>query len=397
VLLKAQEKGPCFQRFVDSLDKSPYTQKKYIQELGYYIRYSKAPNADALITNDLLDSPTKIRQVEDNIIEYIKYLHDVMKVSYSTIHVRLATVFHFYTINRVHIDRKYISKFKPTNKKIRKDNAYTHEQILTMLNGVGSLRERVIILLLCSTGMRGVLPNLSIGSLSKINLDGYPSHLYKIVVYEGEPDQYYTFCTFECANIIDQYLDYRKRFGEVLKPNSPLIREQFDHTDTFAAKRAQFLSLDGIRTIMDRMILVSGLRARTSRKEKYLHEVMLSHGMRKFAITQMKKAQLDFSDREYLVGHRHSRGLDVNYDRTTEEDRLKQYLKAIDLLTISPENQLRKQVQDRDYTITRKLQEKDMQIIRLTKQMAAMEQHQREVSDILKNLNQDKLQQLMNS
>lgn len=32
-----------------------------------------------------------------------------------------------------------------------------------------------------------------------------------------------------------------------------------------------------------------------------VHEVMITHGFRKFAITQMAKAKVDFSDREYLV------------------------------------------------------------------------------------------------
>ena len=52
----------------------------------------------------------------------------------------------------------------------------------------------------------------------------------------------------------------------------------------------------------------------TAKKSRILHKVMKSHGFRKFTITQMKKAQLDFSDREYLVGHKGSPGLDVNYN-----------------------------------------------------------------------------------
>jgi hypothetical protein len=68
---------------------------------------------------------------------------------------------------------------------------------------------------------------------------------------------------------------------------------------------------------------------------------MRTHGLRKLAITQMKHAHLDFNDREYLVGHKHSRGLDIHYDRTTEEDRLTEYVKAIPLLTIDPTQRLK--------------------------------------------------------
>ncbi|MGC1134459.1 MAG: hypothetical protein WA941_16645 [Nitrososphaeraceae archaeon] len=169
-----------------------------------------------------------------------------------------------------------------------------------------------------------------LGSLHKIELKEYSSHIYKIIVYEQEQQEYYTFTTIECAQAIDLYLDYRKRFGEELRPNSPLVREQFDTTDKFKVSRPQFLSIVSFRVMMDRMLLLAGLRNR-SKGYRNLHNVMCSHGFRKFTITQMKKAQLDFSDREYLVGHKGSRGLDVNYDRTTEEDRLQEYLKAIDL------------------------------------------------------------------
>jgi hypothetical protein len=74
-------------------------------------------------------------------------------------------------------------------------------------------------------------------------------------------------------------------------------------------------------------------------------KVMRSHGFRKFAITQMIKAKVDYSAREYLVGHKHSRGLDVNYDRTSVEDRLSEWSGAIDLLTVNPENRLRRQIE----------------------------------------------------
>ena len=69
-------------------------------------------------------------------------------------------------------------------------------------------------------------------------------------------------------------------------------------------------------------------------------EVMVSHGFRKFAITMMIKAKVDYNTREYLVGHRKSMSLDQHYDRTSEEDRLAEYAKAINLLTIDPNQRL---------------------------------------------------------
>lgn len=374
-----------YKQFVDSIGRSKETQHKYIQEFGYYLKYLNLQDPDTLITEDLLDSPSKIRIVEDQIIQHLKYLRN-KKLSYGTINVRLAAILRFYTINRVNINRKYISNFKPVNKRLRKDRAYTHEQILALINSASDFRERIIILLLCATGMRvGALSNLTVSSLSKVILEGYPSHLYKIIVYEGEREEYYSFCTFECATAIDQYLDYRKRFGEVLKPSSPLIREEFDRNDRFKINDPKKLSSKTFRSLMDRMLVAAGVRTIEHGNTKRLCDIMSCHGIRKFTITQMKKAKLDFSDREFLVGHKQSRGLDVNYDRTTEEDRLAEYLKAVDLLTVSPENRLRKQVEENEHIISHKLQEKDQQIARLSKQIEVIQSDQAAVRKLLTN------------
>lgn len=50
-----------------------------------------------------------------------------------------------------------------------------------------------------------------------------------------------------------------------------------------------------------------------------------------FTITQMIEAKVDFDSAEYLVGYKSSGGIRVHYDRTTHEDRLEEYLKAVDL------------------------------------------------------------------
>jgi integrase len=381
-----------YQRFIDALENSPQTQKKYIRELNYYLKWCKIKDPNLLITDDLLDSPAKIREVEDQIIEYAKFLINTRKLGSATIHLSLFAIFNFYSINRINLDRKYVTKFAPARKKLHKDRSYTHEQILQLLNSPSiDLKQRVIVLLLASTGMRvGAIPSMMIGALTKVELQGYPSRLYKITVYEGESQQYYCFCSFECAQMLDQYLGYRQRFGEIIKPTSPLIREQFDPNDTFQVKHPRFLGLDTFRRMIDRMLWSSGLRIRTKKEDRHIHDVMRSHGFRKFAITQMVKSKIDYNVREYLVGHRHSLGLDVNYDRTSEEDRLQEYLKAMDLLTISPENRLRQEVQDKDNVIKVQLERKDKQISELMDFKKQMEVLLREPQKFAKMLTENK-------
>lgn len=47
-------------------------------------------------------------------------------------------------------------------------------------------------------------------------------------------------------------------------------------------------------------------------QEQKQAQVMRTHGFRKFAITLMIKEKIDYEAREYPVGHKHSRGLDLN-------------------------------------------------------------------------------------
>ncbi|MFZ0553817.1 MAG: site-specific integrase [Nitrososphaeraceae archaeon] len=325
-------------------------------------------DSNKLITKDLLTSTKAVNQVEDKIIEYITFLKNNNQ-SYNTIHVRLAAITHFYTINRVNLNKTYLSKFKPINRKVRNnDKAYTHTQIEKLLDSAVSERDKVIVLLMASAGLRiGALSYLTIGNLSKVYSPGYPpgSYIYKIVVYDKEPEQYYTFTTFELAEAIDAYLYYRKRNGEELKPEAPLLRNHFDANSKgarAAANEQKFIGHRSFHNTIDRMLVRAGLKVVRSWENRELNEVMASHGFRKFCITQMKKAKVDFNDREVLVGHRQSRGLDVNYDRTTEEDRLQEFLKAINFLTISPKNRLRAKVAEQEQTIQQKLTEKDKQI-----------------------------------
>ena len=84
---------------------------------------------------------------------------------------------------------------------------------------------------MASAGMRvGALYNLRVGELVK--LDNYP--LYMISVYARDRSaRHYTFATPECTELIDVYLDYRRRLGENIAEKSPLIREMFDNHNPF--------------------------------------------------------------------------------------------------------------------------------------------------------------------
>ncbi|MGH9985401.1 MAG: tyrosine-type recombinase/integrase, partial [Nitrososphaeraceae archaeon] len=282
----------------------------------------------------LLDfSPKVIKQM---IVDYVLYLRDERKLSRTSIKVHLAAILHFFQINnddfmltlrnfRIHL---------PSDESIKEDRPYTTEEIGRVLEEC-DVRSKVMILLMASTGMRmGALHSLQICDLTKIEFQN--SILYKVQVYARTRDKYSGFCTLECAKAIDEYIDYRKRFGEEITDKSPLIREQFNLDDKVRIAYPRFVSEKGIEHIIDNVLKKSGIR-----KPGIVH---LSHGYRKHFFSVCEKSGMKSINVKMLLGH--DIGVSGHYYRPAESDLLQDFMDhACDALTINQNQRLKARVQ----------------------------------------------------
>ena len=85
--------------------------------------------------------------------------------------------------------------------------------------------------LFCSPaiGLRiGAIPGLIVGSLEEYK------DLYKITIYENEPEEYTVFSYFRTKEGDMIIPPYAPRYGEVITKTIPSVREQFDRRDQFA-------------------------------------------------------------------------------------------------------------------------------------------------------------------
>jgi len=279
-------------------------------------------------------------QIEQKMLDYILFLKK-QGASYHSIHIAIAPVKSFYSINDVVINVKKIGKFLPEYKKIRKDRAYTHEEIGRLLE-IADERLKVLILLLASSGIRlGAVPSIKLENLEE----------NRIIVYEGSNEEYHTFITPECKNAIKNYLDMRSRYGEKLDNDSYLLREQFDVRCPGKPKPFNFKT---IQTKLYDLCRRSGIDKKN---------VAIAHGFRKFFTTQVVNSKVNSEIREMLLGHKI--GLASAYYRPTEQEMYAEYEKAIDNLTINEENRLRRKVEILEVEKTRmdriELQIKTMQ------------------------------------
>jgi integrase len=293
----------------------------------------------------IIDEPLMI---QSRIIDFIIYCKDVKQVSPGTIHADVAGIKHFYNMNDIELKWKKIYSFEGEFYRVVEDRAYTHEEIKKMVD-VADIRDKALVLLMASTGMRlGAIPPLQIKDLTPIDdLD-----LYQIEVYKKYKERYVTYCTPECKKAIDNYLDYRKRCGERIQANTPLFRKLFDRYDSIQAAHPIPVAISTIKNIVRELLNKTGIRppARLTEEEiaagKTPKRTSLPaiHGFRKFAITNMIRAKLEYNARETLVGHS-LKTLDLNYDRREQDELLEEYKKAIDFLTIDDSNKLRREVE----------------------------------------------------
>jgi integrase len=177
------------------------------------------------------------KQIEDKIIDFIISLKE-RHYSLASQKAYLSALLHFFNINDVMLRRNKISKYLSNDDTVvvaeeittTNDKPYTYEQIAKLLE-FSDIRTKVAILLMCSSGMRlGALPLLKIGDLISV-----PNHnVYQIRVYaNSKSNRHYTFCTPECKNAIDNYIEFRRSCGENITPKSPLLRREFDRNDIF--------------------------------------------------------------------------------------------------------------------------------------------------------------------
>jgi integrase len=322
------------------------------------------------------------RKIESIIIEYLRdHMFKEKNLKHVTINLAMSAIFHFFDMNDImNINKRKISKFIPADENHEKDRDYTEKEIQKLLNGAEE-RLKVTILLMASTGMRpGAIPGLELRDLTEFppkdsgigwpNTDDYPKP-YKIEVYaRSKKDGYYTFCTPECARAINDYLDLRERSGEdINKKDSPLIREQFNVNSKSDATNPKKVNLPALNKLIERTVKKAGIKNALDQSSP---RVMRSNGFRKFVITRMRKAKVDYDVREYLVGHRLTRGLGVNYDRTSEEDRFEEWTKAINLLTINEEFQVKKELQRLKDEQERRLFEQDQKIAKLSETLKSV-------------------------
>jgi integrase len=333
--------GKPYLNFINSL-KSKHTKKEYRKRLINFLSYNQA-SIESVLT-------LPVKDIEQLITQYLTNLN-TKSLSYGYINQVMSAIFHFFEMNDIVLNKRKISKFLGERKKANKDRAYSHEEI-KLLADTGDFRFRAFIFLLASTGIRiGAIPSLLIRHCQK--LENENEDIYKITIYENTREEYFVFTTPEATRALDSYLEYRRRASEVITPDSPLFRNDFDMSSMHRTrKNSRSRALGTLRNVLYQRLLKVGLFDKSeldnNNNNSYdfrrnRHITPMTHGFRKFWMTQAVNAKMNPEIREMLLGHKI--GIAGAYYRPSEEEMLTEFSKAIDVLTIDPSQRLQRKVE----------------------------------------------------
>jgi integrase len=140
----------------------------------------------------------------------------------------------FCDLNRVNLEWKRVVRYLGKGRKVANDRAPSIGEIRKLLE-YPDRRIKAVVLVTLSSGMRIDAWNwlqlkhvIPLGGDGRV-VDGDDKDkeiaAAKLIVYAGEPEQYFTFITPEAYNAVRDWADYRRQNGEDIGPDSWIMRD----------------------------------------------------------------------------------------------------------------------------------------------------------------------------
>lgn len=363
--------------------KAPESKRQYPKRLKVFLDFLTSKNE--LSCSDLENqcrefmtkSQTDPKWANNKLMDFVLYQKERVyknEIVYATIRNYLKTVKLFLEMNSdvPIVNWKRITKGLPSGKSAANDRAPTIEEIKKLVE-YPDRRIKPIIYCMVSGGFRiGAWNYLKWKHITLLTGEDREIIAAKMVIYSGEPEEYYCFITAEAYNSLQAWIDYRSNAGEKITGESWLMRDLWQTTDfSYGAqwglvKYPKQLKPTGVKSLIERAMKAQQLAMPLPKGIKR-REWKSGHGYRKFFKTRAEQVMKP-ANVELLSGR--DIGVSGSYYKPTEKDLFEDYLKAIDLLTINEDNkklekqfnELKEKSKDNEYIIKAKLQEKDEQI-----------------------------------
>jgi hypothetical protein len=251
----------------------------------------------------------------------------------------------FCEMSDISLPWKKITRGFPKSRRYANDRAPTLEEVQKIMD-YPDRRIRPIISLMASSGIRiGAWEYMHWRDIEPM-IRNDKAVAAKLVVYAGEEDEYFTFITPEAYQEMEKWRRFREDSGEKVTKSSWVMRDLWNAKEGYTHGLVSIpkkLQVPGIKSLIEEAIWTGGIRKKLDPDRKR-HEFQAAHGFRKWFKTRCELAGMKSINIEILMGH--SIGISDSYYRATETEVLEDYLRAVEYLTISDENKLKKRVTD---------------------------------------------------
>jgi len=292
---------------------SEATKGQYLYQLRKFREWAKIKDFDSL-----LEGPHQTIQIM--LEDYVMYLRK--KVKSNSVPTYFAPIELFFTMNDVTINYKKLRRLFPKKTKKGNERAYTRKEIQAMLDYAKTKRSKALVLLFaCSGGRLGAIAGMQMKHISQIE------DSFAIKIYEDDIMEDYVFTTPEATISLEEYFEERRRDGEYMSPESPVIRTAY----RIGVEVAKPCNTDSLGHIMSRIV-----KCIPRKKKGNRYEVAKDHGFRKWFATIIKDTPgITPTMTEKLINHIGIVQLDGAYYTPSMEKMFAAFKLAIPELTIS--------------------------------------------------------------
>jgi hypothetical protein len=217
--------------------KAPETRRQYPRRAKVFFDFLKLEEPLERQARDFLSKARQNPQwAQSSLMQFIAFQKERARageISYSTIsnYYKATKLFVEMNTDSPIVNWKKIAKGLPTGRKAANDRAPTLEE-LRKLAEYPDRRIKPIVYVMASSGIRiGAWDYLRWKDIIPIK-DNNTDELVaaKLVVYAGEPDEYYCFITPEAYNSVNKWMEYREQHGEKTTGDSWLMRDLWQTT-----------------------------------------------------------------------------------------------------------------------------------------------------------------------
>jgi len=273
-----------------------------------------------------------------------------------TLKTRIKPIKKFCDMNDVLFNWKRLSSIFPEDRNDYPEmRGYTKDEIQTLLKYCTGPRDRAIILIAASSGIRTGAFDFKWEDIKPIyrveekiivenNISSQANGKLEcavITVYKGSPDVYEAFITPEA---FDALLEYRKLWTFEVKQEPT----DSDFVFTKAGPHKELLGRVSITRKMQKVRMRAGLESYL-KNSKRRHKVPIMHGFRKFFNKTIKNTPSSYEFigqyilRERMMGHSSLVDLDKNYYEESILEKAEEYIKSVPYLTISEDLTLKEE------------------------------------------------------